>query len=98
MIVIETDQFVRKPIEREAHFMKAVGQFFEDIVQFAAARGRVPSHELEIGPTDFLVEVQVGRTAPTKVLGVFMKNSAHEKRVVSNMRTEEKTLRGRGAG
>ncbi len=98
MIVVEVEQLVRKTIEREAHVVEAIGQFLEDVVELAAARGRVRSDKLEIGPADFLVELQVGRAPPAAVLGVFVKDSANEKRVVTDMRPEEKTLLGAGAG
>ena len=96
MIVVEIDQFVRKPVEREAHIVKPVRQLLVDVVQIAAARGRVRSDELKIGPPDFLIKLQVWGAAPAAMLGVLVKDSAHEKRVVADVRTEEETLlRGR---
>ncbi len=56
------------------------------------------SDKLEIGPPDFFVELEVGRAAPAAMLGVLMKNSAHEKRVIPDVRPQKKTLFGRGAG
>ena len=98
MVVVEIEEVVGKVIEREAHLVKAIGQFLENIGQFAAARGRVRGDELEIGPADFFVELQVGRAPPAAVLGVFVKDSAHEERVVADMGAEQKTLLGIGAG
>jgi hypothetical protein len=78
VVVVEINQLVGEAIECEPHFVKAVSQLLIDVVQLAAARGRVTGNELEISPADFLVELQVGRTAPTPVLPRASKTSTAE--------------------
>ena len=97
-VVVEIEQLVGEPIEREPHFAKTIRQLFIDIVQFAAARGRVRSDELIIGPPDLLVKFQVGRAAPAAMLGVLVKNSAEKKRIIADVRAEQKSLFRRRAG
>src|SRR5438552_9186745 len=50
------------------------------------------SKELKIGPPDFLIELQVGRAALSAVLGAFVENPAHKKRVVADVCAQQETL------
>src|SRR5439155_17445279 len=47
---------------------------------------------------DLLVEFDIGTTAQTAPLCVLVKNSADEKRVITNVRPEQKRLLGSRAG
>ena len=54
-------------------------------------------HKLIVRPADLLIELDVRSATPTAPLGVLVKNSADEKRVIPNVRPKEKHLLWRGA-
>ena len=83
---------IGESIEREPDFAKTISQFFENVVQFAATRGRMRSNELIIRPADLLVKSDVRRAAQAAPLRVFMENSADEKRIIPDMRAKQKRL------
>ena len=97
-IVVQIEQRIRKPVQREPHFVKTSGQAFVNIAEIAAARGGVGSDELIIRPADLLVKRQVRRAAKTAALRVLVENAAEEKRVIANMRPEQERLLGRRPG
>ena len=55
-------------------------------------RGRMRSDHFEIGPADLLVELYVRSATQTAPLRVLMKNAADEKRVVADVRAQQKRL------
>ena len=67
-VIIEVEQLLGEPVEREPHLVETVGQLFIDAAQFAPARRRVRRDELIIRPPDLLVEGEIGRAALTAPL------------------------------
>ena len=68
--------------------METIGQFRENIVQFAATRGCVRGDELIVGAADLFVELDVGRAPQAAALRVFVENAADKKRVISDVGAE----------
>ena len=56
------------------------------------------SDKLIIAATDLLVKFDVGRTAQTAALRVLVKDATDEEGVISDVRAQEESLLGRGAG
>src|SRR5438067_1012055 len=72
----------------------AIAQSFENVVKFAAARDGVRGHKLIVGPANLLVEFDIRSAAQTAALCVLVKNAADEKRVIADVRAEQKRLFG----
>src|ERR1700730_3909013 len=90
-------QAIGKFVEGQANIVKAIGQSGEDIGELATARGFMRSDELKITAADLLIKFNIGRTSKTPALRVLVKNSADEKRIISNVRPEKKGLFTAGA-
>ena len=56
-LFIEIESLIGELIQREANVAKPIGQFFEDIVQIAAARSRMRSDQMKIGAANLLVKI-----------------------------------------
>src|SRR5262249_14200289 len=79
---------------------KPTGQSFENVVQFAAASGRMRRNELIVRPANLLVEFDIRSATQTASLSrdCGMKNAADKERVITNVRPKQERLLRRSAG
>ena len=90
------DEGIGELIERQPGLMESLGESGEDFAEGAGAGDLMGGDRLEICPADFLVETEIGGSALGSAFDGFVKNSRDEKRIVSDMGTDEKGLFGGG--
>ena len=88
-IVIEIQQRIREPVEREPDFAKTAGELFINVAKITAPGGRVGRDELVVRATDLFVKCKIGRAAQAAALSVLVKNAAQKKRIIADMRPEQ---------
>src|SRR5215467_11494228 len=96
-VFIQIQQLIGKLIQREPDLSKSIRQSFEHVIQFAAASHHMRRNKLIVRTADLLVKLDVGSATQTAPLGVLVKNSADEQRVITNMRPKQKRLLWSGA-
>src|SRR5215471_3744529 len=96
-VFIQIQQLIGKLIQREPDLSKSIRQSFEHVIQFAAASHRMRRNKLIICPSDLLIKFDVRSATQTAPLGVLVKDSADEKRVITNVRPKQERLLRSGA-
>ena len=96
-VFVQIQQLIGKLIQREPDISKSIRQSFEHVIQFAAASHHMRRNKLIVRPADLLVKLDVRSATQTAPLGVLVKNSADEKRVIANVRPKQKRLLRSGA-
>ena len=97
-VFVQIQQPIGKLIQRESDVAKSIRQSFEHVIQFAAPRHRMGRNKLIVRPTDLLVKLNVRSATQTASLArVLVKNSADEKRVITNVRAKQERLLRSGA-
>src|SRR5262252_7244116 len=91
-VFIQIQQLIGKLIQREPDLSKSIRQSFEHVIQFAAASHHMRRNKLIVRTADLLVKLDVRSATQTPPLGVLVKNSANEQRVITNMSPEQKCL------
>ena len=91
-------QAIGQFVEGKANIVEAMGQSGKNIGELAAARGFMRSDQLVVTATDLLIKFKVGRTPKAAAVSILVKNAADEKRVISNVRSKQEGLLGRGLG
>ena len=86
------DEGIGELIEREPGLMESLGESGEDFAEGAGAGDLMGGDRLEICSSDFLIETAIGGSALGSAFDGFVKNSRDEKRIVSDMGTDEKGL------
>ena len=90
------DEGIGELIEREPGLMKSLGESGEDLAKGAGACHLMGGNRLEICPAYFLVETGIRGPAFRSAFDGFVKNSRDEKRIISDVRSDEKGLFGGG--
>src|SRR5215468_9734059 len=85
-VFIQIQQLIGKLIQREPDLSKSIRQSFEHVIQFAASSHRMRGNKLLVRPADLLIKLNIRSATLTSPLGVLVKNSADEKRVIANVR------------
>src|SRR5262249_21377572 len=96
-VFVQVQQLVGKLIQRQPDLSKSIRQSFEHVIQFAAARHHMRGNKLIVRPADVLVKLDIRSPTPTAPLGVLVKNSTDEQRVITNVRAKQKRLLWSGA-
>src|SRR5215468_9652574 len=96
-VFIQIQELIGKLIQREPDLSKSIRQSFEHVIQFAAPSHHMRRNKLIVRTADLLVKLDVRSAAQTPPLGVLVKNSANEQRVITNMSPEQKCLLWSGA-
>jgi hypothetical protein len=86
------DEGIGELIEGEPGLMESLGESGEDLAKGAGAGDLMGGNRLEICSADFLVETGIGGPALGSAFDGFVKNSRDEKRIISDMGTDEKGL------